>query len=207
MTKARDKAVFDTGQQYLGGVYAKALLGAAENAGNPDVVLQELDEFVDDVLAKVPRLDATLAAPGVTAEAKTAMLDKALGGKVTGELLNFLKVVARHGRFDCIQAIRQAARQQLNEMQARVEVLLKAADALDQATTDSIVSRLKEVLGKDIDLQIEIDPELIGGVVVRVGDTVYDASVANRLVRLKDELLSKTGQQLRDNLDRFSLAD
>ena len=99
MTKARDKAVFDTGQQYLGGVYAKALLGAAENAGNPDVVLQELDEFVDDVLAKVPRLDAALAAPGVAAEAKTAMLDKALGGKVTGELLNFLKVVARHGRF------------------------------------------------------------------------------------------------------------
>ena len=56
-------------------------------------------------------------------------------------------------------------------------------------------------------MQIDVDHELIGGVKLRIGDTVYDASVANRLVRLKDELLSKTGQQLRDNLDRFALAD
>lgn len=207
MTEARDKAVFDTGQQYLGGVYAKALLGAAERVGNADAVLDELNSFIDEVLAKVPNLDVTLTSPRIAVEAKTAMLDKALGGKVSVELLNFLKVVARHGRFNCIRAIRQAARQQLNDLRGRVEVFLSAAQLPSQQSLELIGSRLKALLGKEIDLQVDVDDALIGGVKLRIGDTVYDASVANRLVRLKDELLSKTGQQLRDNLDRFALAD
>lgn len=207
MTEARDKAIFDTGQQYLGGVYAKALLGATEKVGNSEAALDELNSFVDEVLAKVPNLEATLSSPRIAAETKAAMIDKALGGKVSIELLNFLKVVARHGRFDCIEAIRQAVRQQLNELRGRVEVYLVAAQPLAQESLDLIVNRLKTLLGKDIDLRVDVDDELIGGVTLRIGDTVYDASVANRLVRLKNELLSKTGQQLRDNLDRFALAD
>ena len=207
MTQAREKAIFDTGQQYLGGVYAKALLGAAEKAGNAELVADELNSFIDDVMANLPSLESTLVSPRVAAEAKTAMLDKSLGGKVSVELLNFLKVVARHGRFDCLRAIRQAVRQQLNDLRGRVEVLLTAAQPPNQESIDLIVNRLKALLGKDVDLQVDVDSELIGGVKLRIGDTVYDASVANRLVRLKDELLSKTGQQLRDNPDRFALTD
>lgn len=207
MTEARDKAVFDTGQQYLGSVYAKALLGAAEKVGNAEAVLDELNSFIDDVLANVTNLDSTLGSPRVAVETKTAMLDKALGGKVSSELLNFLKVVARHGRFDCIRAIRQAVRQQLNDLRGRVEVFLRSAEPMSRESIELVVNRLKAVLGKDVDLHADVDSDLIGGVVLRIGDTVYDASVANRLVRLKDELLSKTGQQLRDNLDRFALAD
>ena len=207
MTEARDKVLFDTGQQYLGTVYAKALLGAAEKVGNADLVVDELNSFVDDVLAKVSGLSSTLTSPRVASEAKAAMLDKALGGKVSTEMLNFLKVVARHGRFDCLGAIRQAAQHQLNDLRGRIEVFLYAAQLPSHESIELISNRLKALLGKDIDLQVHVDQELIGGVKLRIGDTVYDASVANRLVRLKSELLSKTGQQLRDNLDRFALAD
>ena len=207
MTEASKKAVLDTGQQYLGAVYAKALLGAAEKVGNAEAVVDELNSFIDGVLDKVPNLGETLSSPRIAVELKTAMLDKALSGKASVELLNFLKVVARHGRFNCVEAIRQAAREQLNELRDRVEVNLVTAEPLNSDSIELIVNRLKVVLGKDVDLHVDVDPELIGGVVLRVGDTVYDASVANRLVRLKDELLSKTGQQLRDNLDRFALAD
>ena len=207
MTEVREKTMFDTGQQYLGAVYAKALLGAAEKLGKAEALLDELDAFIDDVLAKVPQLDATLVSPSVAFEAKTDMLDKALSGKVSVELLNFLKVVARHGRFDCIRAIRKAARLRLNDLRGRVEVFLRSAEPISQQSIELVVNRLKAVLGKEVDLRVDVDSELIGGVVLRIGDTVYDASVANRLVRLKGELLFKTGQQLRDNLDRFALAD
>ncbi|MCA9124205.1 MAG: ATP synthase F1 subunit delta [Planctomycetaceae bacterium] len=207
MTEARDKVLFDPGQQYLGTVYAKALLGAAEKVGNADLVVSELGAFVDEVLANVRGLSATLASPRVAIETKASLLDKALGGKVSTELLNFLKVVARHGRFDCLGAVRQAAQQQLNDLRGRVEVFLYAAQSPSHESIELISNRLKMLLGKDVDLQIHVDQELIGGVKLRIGDTVYDASVANRLVRLKNELLSKTGQQLRDNLDRFALAD
>jgi F-type H+-transporting ATPase subunit delta len=95
----------------------------------------------------------------------------------------------------------------LNELRGRVEVFLCAAEQPSQESIELIANRLKALLGKDIDLKVDVDHELIGGVKLRIGDTVYDASVANRLVRLKSELLSKTGQQLRDNLDRFALAD
>ncbi len=207
MAKALRKVVFDTGLQHLGAVYAKALLGAAEKVGKSELVVDELNSVVDDLLTKLPRLEAVLVAPRVALDVKTGMLDKALRGKVSEELLNFLKVLARHGRFNCIQAIQQAAGEQLNEMRGRLEVRLRSAEPLDQASLSLVTERLRAVLQRDIDLQVEVDSELIGGMLLRIGDTVYDGSVANRLVRLKDELLSKTGQQLRNNLDRFALAD
>lgn len=207
MAEADQKTVFDTGLQYLGGVYAKALLGATEKAGNTDSVLDELDSVVDDVLAGVANLEITLAAPRVPLEVKTGMLDRAFGGKMSAQLLNLLKVLCRNGRFECIHAIRKAAHEQYNELRGRVEVLARSAEPLEGDAIKLVRTQLQASLGRDVDLKVSVDPELIGGIVLKIGDTVYDGSVVNRLASLREALLQKTGQQLRDNLDRFALAD
>ena len=199
--------VLDSAEQHLGGVYAKALLGACDKAGNTSAVLEELDGLLDDVLAKLPDFRTTLCSPRVPHEEKVRLIDAAFGGKVSVELLNFLKVVSSHGRFDCLEAMRQAFHQQYNESTNRIAVKVQTAEPLDEASLQAMSERLKASLGADVILSTSVDPDLIGGLVIRIGDTVYDGSVANRLVQLRNSALQQTIQEIRQSLDRFTLAD
>lgn len=207
MAASKHDTVFDTGQQYLGSVYAKALLGASEKAGETAAVLEGLQSLVDDVLEQAPGLQATLASPRVPLDAKEKMLDSAFAGRMAPTLLTFLKVVCRRGRFDCLRAILLATRQQYNELRGRVEVQLTSADALSAADLEATTNQLRAALGRDVDLQVKIAPELIGGLVIRVGDTVYDGSLANRLKQLRNDLVATSSQQIRGELERFAAVE
>src|SRR5690349_6370217 len=110
-----DAEAVDTGAQNVAGAYAKAFIGAVEKAtagkaGAEDAVLAELDSWVDDVLARQPKLNSVLGSAMVTPEDKFRMLDRALSGKADPLLLKFLKVLATHGRLDLTRAVRDAAR-------------------------------------------------------------------------------------------------
>jgi len=204
MSKAvRQPSVFESGQEHLGAVYAKALLGAAALAGRAAVV-DELDSFVDDVLDRLPSLEATLGSPRVPADAKLTLLDKGLSGRMSGTLLTFLKVVCRHGRFNCLRAVRQAARQQWNELEGRVDVQVRTPQPLNADTCQLVTRRLEALLGKRVNLSVREDESLIGGMVVRVGDMVYDASVANELRRVRESAVDLVIHAARESLERFA---
>jgi len=204
MAETKHETVFDTGQQYLGSVYAKALLAAGEKAGETDAVLEGLQSLVDDVLEQAPGLEATLISPRVPLEAKENMLQTAFGGKTAPTLLTFLKVLCRRGRFDCLRAILRATRKQYNELRGRVEVQLTSADPLSASELESTTNQLRSALGRDVDVQLNVVPDLIGGLVIRVGDTVYDGSLANRLRRMRNDMVAQSTQQIRGELDRFA---
>lgn len=192
----------DSTRQRLGMVYAKALLSAA--GGDVDVVIEELDSFVNDVLAATPQLQNALASPRLALEEKEGILDKAFGDKMNATLLRFLKVVVAHERGDCYGDIQRAATVLYNEQQGRVEVQVRTAEPLDDAAANDIRHRLSSNLGRDVLVDYQVDPELIGGLVVRVGDTVFDGSVANRLARMREATLQQTTQTIRNSLQRFA---
>jgi len=207
MAETKHDTVFDTGQQYLGSVYAKALLAASENAGETEAVLEGLQSLVDDVLAQAPGLESTLVSPRVPQEAKEKMLDAAFAGRMAGTLLTFLKVLCRRGRFNCLRAILRAARKQYNELRNRVEVQVSSAEPLSASDLEATTNQLRVALGRDVDVQVKIVPDLIGGLVIRVGDTVYDGSVANRLKKLRSDLIATSTQQIRGELGRFAAVE
>ena len=182
------------------------MLGACEKSGTTETVVEEL-ENIASVMAELPQVEATLESPRVPWESKDRMLNSAFADKVSTELLNFLKVVTRRGRFDCLGAIAVSAREQFTELRGRVRVEVRTADALDAETLSLVADRLRVALGREVDLAVSVDDSLIGGLVVRVGDTVYDASVANRLGRLREELKLKSTQKIRQNLEQFALAE
>ena len=203
----RPPTVFDTDQQHVGGVYAKAVLGAAVKLGLARQILEEMDSFVVDVLDRLPMLEATLASPRVPLEAKYRLLDKALGARMSPMLLNAMKVIGRHRRFDCLRAIRRALHEQYDKLLVRVEVQVRSAQPLPEALRVAVVARMETMLGAEVRLIESVDPNLIGGLVVRVGDRVYDASVANWLVRLRKEAIEKTAQTIKEALERFEIAE
>ena len=197
--------VIDSGRQHLGSVYAKALLGAAEKAGQSRQVLEELDSLVTDVLNQLPQLDAAFISPRLAPEEKAALIDKAFGGRMSITLQHFLKVVAKHERLDCLRAILRAAKKLYNEMSGRVDVRLETAAPISNPMRERIVARLTQLLGREVVLTSEVNEELLGGLVVRVGDTVYDGSLAARLKQMQEVTVQRTTQQLRESLDRFAV--
>ena len=201
------KTSVDTGQQYLAAVYAKALLGATERAGNTEAVLEELEALLSEVFQQLPKLESALTSPRVGQEEKLRLLELAIGSRVSQSLLDFLKVLARRGRLDCLRAITRAARQQLNEIRGRVEVTLVTAEPLGEDSTRQAAERLQTALGQEIDLSTSVDPDLIGGAIVRVGDTIFDGSVINRLEQMRRTAHTNSAQKMRDELDRFATSN
>lgn len=207
MADSEHSSALDTGRQYLGTVYAKALIAAAESAGNTEAVLEELDAFVNEVLNKVPKLEAVLSSPRVPFESKERTLDRSLGKSMSPQLLNFLKVLTRRGRFDCLRAVRQSAHDMFNKLRGRIEVHLTTAEPLDSATRDLVLLKLKSSLKSEIDLKTYVDRDLLGGLVIRLGDTVYDGSLANQLARLRNDLVAAATQRMRTDAERFAVAN
>ncbi len=196
----------DIGKQQVAAVYAKGLLGASEKAGVTESVLEEFDSLVDDVFEQLPQLEATLSSQRLSVAEKLGVLDRAFGGRMSDNLLTFLKVVAQHGRLDCLRQIRRAARTQLNELRHRVEVYVTTAEPINDDLRSRIADALRNYLGREIDLIADVSPELIGGMVVRVGDTVYDSSVLNKLGQMRSQAIQRAVREMREHADRFSQA-
>ncbi len=194
----------DIGRQQIGGVYAKAFLATAEKEGTARELLDELGSLVLHTLDKQPAFEATLASPRIAAEEKVEMLDRVFQKRVSAGLLTFLKVVCRHDRLDCLREIHAALKQQYNESRGVVEVHLTTAQPLDEKLTRRIEQTLTQHLKQDVELQRATDPLLIGGMIIRIGDMVYDSSVRQRLFSLRQQTVDKTVQQMRSASDRFA---
>ena len=200
---AQSSHTFDPGQEQIGTVYAKALVAAAEKAGQSDQVVEELEEVVTEVFDKLPQVAAALTSPRLKHEDKLLMLDKAFGGKVSTTTLTFLKVLSRHGRMGSIRATARSARKLLNESRNRVEVEVRTAAPLSNTLREAISTRLAAILGTEVVLNTKVDPELLGGLVVRVGDTLFDGSLSSKLLSMRTQAIERTAARFRDSLNKF----
>jgi F-type H+-transporting ATPase subunit delta len=203
MDETKQPNVFDSDQQQLGDVYAKALLAFGVESGNLDQLVEELGGVVD-VIENVPGLKSALESPRIGLDAKSQLLDKALAGRVEKGLINFLKVVGKKGRFDCLGSIAASARVMQDEMSGRVQAVLTSASEIDESVKNKIAEQLTKVLGKTVSLQSTVDPKILGGMVVRIGDTVYDGSVVNQLAQVRARAIKSASDAIREKLDRFA---
>jgi len=193
----------DVGVEHIGDLYAKGLLGAAEKAGQTAAVLEEFDALVYEVLARFPKLEAVWASILVSPDDKSGMIDRLFGGSMSPLFVSFLKVVARHGRLDCLRAIHAQTRVLYDNLKNRIPVLLTTAEPVDPALIDGIMENLRSKLGGEPVLEQVTDPSLIGGAVLRVGDTVYDGSVANQLKNLRQQVIDRSAHEIQSRRDRF----
>jgi F-type H+-transporting ATPase subunit delta len=118
-------------------------------------------------------------------------------------MLNFLKIVGRKSRFDCIASIRTSVHHLHDEIAGRVRATVTTAQPADDGAIKQLAQRLSRKFGKEVIISTETDPRIIGGLVVRVGDTVYDASIVNQLQQMRTKTVKRTSDAIRQSLDRF----
>jgi F-type H+-transporting ATPase subunit delta len=193
----------DVAAEQVAAVYAEAFLGAATAAGRADALVAELDSLVTDVLEPFPELEKILASAVVAHEEKEKVLDHVLGGQADPLVLSFLKVLSSRGRLDCLRAVRRQVHAAYERMQGQVRVRVSTAAPLDPALAGRIAEALRPILPGEPVLEEAVEPGLIGGIVVRVGDTVYDASIATQLENLRQQIVDRSAHEIQSRRDRF----
>lgn len=172
--------------------YANALAdvvtGASSAAVRPEIAAAELRAF-QSTLAGSPELHNALITPAVPVGRKRAVVLRIADVlKLSGISKNFLQVLIDHRRIGSLGAIVDSFEVVLDERLgfARAEVI--AASQLSEPQRDALNTQLERLTGKRLRMRFEVDPALIGGVVARIGSTVYDGSVRGQLQTIEQRL-------------------
>lgn len=184
-------AAFATGDARIARVYAEALLASAEKEDAVERIGDELNELVDGVVGKSPVLRNFFGSPVINRHVKAPVLANALSGRVSKLLDHFLRVVNQNGRLGLLRQINKAYTDMLDTAADRVRVSVKTAVPLGPEQQASLTEELARALKKKPLLNLSVDPDLLGGVVVRWGDRVIDTSVRTRIQTLRALLLER----------------
>jgi F-type H+-transporting ATPase subunit delta len=207
-TNGRPKhdTVMDVTEEQIARVYAKAFLGAIEGSGSADGIVEELSSAANDVVAKFPKLEQALQSSLVSEEQKEQLLDRIFSGKASKHVLNFLKVLARHGRLGILRQVARWTARLHAQRSGRTDVEIRVATPLTDEARHEIEGLVRRALKTEPVLQVKVDPSLIAGIVIRVGDRVYDGSVSSQLERTRKKIISQATEQIETRPERFSVA-
>jgi len=170
--------------------YAEALLLAAEAHGMAEVERYgELMEAVAGAVQAEERIAVALESPRVSKATKAALLERALGDLAPAEFVRFLQAVVRRGRQGLLGEIAQQYHALVDAKLNRVHAGVTLLEEPDARLEKAVIERLSRAIGKEVRAHFRADRGILGGVVVRVGDRIYDGSVRRKLAVLRRKML------------------
>jgi F-type H+-transporting ATPase subunit delta len=168
--------------------YAQAIYEIAAENQALDAVEQEL-LLVQQTLKDVEELSTLLYHPQVPVEAKKETLMKVFGEQLTDYVRNFLLLLIDKRRETALSAIIKEYRQLANQARNIAEAEVTTAIPLGDGQRQTLSAKLSAVTGKNVVLRTRVDEDILGGVIVKIGDKLIDGSVLRQLQSLKDALL------------------
>jgi ATP synthase F1 delta subunit len=170
----------------IASVYARSLFEVAKEQDKLDKVRDELGEFAD-ALNESRELQVFLFSPYFSTREKSEGLDKAISG-ADETTVNFLKLLIEKHRMPVLFRVRAELDQLWEDENRLLPVTVTSAVELPKATVKQIGDRIAEQTDRKVDLQSNVDPDILGGIVVRVGNSVLDASIRNRLENFRKQV-------------------
>jgi F-type H+-transporting ATPase subunit delta len=199
--------VFDVSVERLARVYAQAALDAAGDRAGQDALMAELETLRDEVLDRAPRVRELFASSLISRDEKLAMVDRMFSGRVSPTTLNVLRVLARHGRLGVLRDVIAAARKMWEKRSGRQPVELETANPLAPELEQELLSTFARVLGADPIVSARVNPDLIAGFVIRVGDRVFDGSIRSRLEAMRKSMIARATEAIQTNPHQFFSAE
>jgi len=188
-------------------VYAEALLNAAEKAGQAEEVLAEFEALLQTIEAPRSVVRKFLASGVISRETRGEAIRKAFDGRAHPILVDFLLVVNDHERMPLLPAILFEARELRDRRARRLPVHVTSAMPLPDDQLEGIKDAVRKRLRWEPLLETKIDPELLGGVQLRIGDWLFDSSIRTQLNEMRKELIERSSHEIQSGRDRFSSAN
>ncbi len=171
--------------------YANALADVALAQGAADAAVKQLADFAS-AFGVSAELRNFLSSPAVARDAKHGVIEKICSRVGAGKIIrNFLFVIADHHRSHILPEIVASFQEVIRQRQGIAEAEISSAVELSAAQKKRFAQSLERLTGKKIQAKYSLDPALLGGAVVRVGDTIYDGSVRNSLNEMRARLVAE----------------
>lgn len=167
--------------------YAEALFQLSEDDNITKEIYNELHNVVDIVKSNKD-LDNVLKSPLVAKSEKVQLIEALFNNKINNNLKNFLKILVEKGRISSLKSIELTFKQLLNEKNNVIEGTVISAIPLTGEKVKELEKTLSKKYNKNVTLENEVDESILGGVLVRLGNTQIDGSVKTRLNNIKDQL-------------------
>ena len=206
LKSTRHETVMDVTEEQIARVYADAFMAVAAKTASPSDLVDEVRSIVDDVLSVYPALDQSLRSELVSSEEKAKLLDRIFGQRASQEVINFLKVLAAHGRLGLLRSIARLLTKLDAQRRGLTEVEVRVAMPLDTGIRGEIENKLRSALGREPVVREVVDPSLLAGIVIRVGDRVYDASVHTQLEHARRGVIDRITEDIESDSSRFMVA-
>jgi len=168
-------------------VYAEALFELALEKGQAEDLEVEFGHLAD-LIRDQSEFALFLESPAIAKADKKACLTKVFEGRISDLLIDFLKVVAEKDRLDCLLDMQAGFSRLADQHAGRIQGILTTAVELSQEQQDRISKQIDLAMNKTIELETLVDPSILGGMVLKIGDTLMDGSVKRSLGRLEKQL-------------------
>ncbi len=185
----------NTDQTTIAEVYARSLLELATERGESDTIDREFAEFAAQLRAN-PDFKAFVTARVIDADQRRKSLDVMFQGRMSELLLNALHVLNDKGRLEIVGEVQRLYHELTLEQQAIVEVHVSAAEPLSDVMRTRLQQLMESRTGSTVRLVENVEPRVLGGLIVRVGDQQIDMSVARQLRRFQERLLEHADQHI-----------
>jgi F-type H+-transporting ATPase subunit delta len=170
----------------IAAVYARSLFEVASEQDKLDLIRDQLGAFAD-ALDESRELQVFFFSPYFSTAEKEDGLDRAISD-ADPTFVNFLKLLIENHRMPVIFRVRRGYEELWEDENQLLPVQITSAVELDKGTVEQIGDRIAEQTGRKVDLSSSVEPDILGGIVVRVGNSVLDASVRNRLEQLRKQV-------------------
>jgi F-type H+-transporting ATPase subunit delta len=200
---SQQKQAFDVTVEQLARVYAKAALDAAEVKGTAEILVEELNELTTAVLDRFPQLETLLSTELISTDEKQQILNRTFSGRMTESSLGLLQVLAQHDRLVILREVIQSVQSLWEQRSGRVRVEVQFAVEPDPSLQQEVVTALKVLLQAEPILTTTLDPDLVAGFVVRVGDMVYDGSARTSLDRARQSMIARARESILQQPGQF----
>lgn len=179
----------------LARIYANAILQLAESQKEADALREELLDL-GKYLQGHPEIAEFFASPTVDADERRQFIDKALRGRVSELLADTLQVINRKDRLGLVPEIIEQFRQAHADLRGFVDVHVRSAVPLDDTQRAEIRKAAKHYAGKEPELVEAVDPDMLGGLIMQIGDVKFDGSVATRLRQMSENLAERGAKEI-----------
>ena len=203
MASGNNNERFDVHREQLAKTYAIALLHAAGDQGVAAGLVEELESLVIDVLDAHPQVEQTLGSHFLNHEQRESFLDAILGSRASELVLNFLKVLSLNDRIELIRPVARLVRESFDKSQNRATVYVRVAQEASAETLNQIRQTAASAFHIEPRLEVEVDPDILGGVILRLDDTVYDASIRAALEASRQQMLDGATEAIESAPGRF----
>jgi F-type H+-transporting ATPase subunit delta len=197
-----DSALDDPGTLAIARVYATAFLDAAGDKAADG--LEELTSFLDDVLARNEKFEAMLTTGLLNRDEKLRLIEKVVVPYASEFFADSLRILANHDRLDLLNEILAVATLEYEKRNGQQRVQVVSVKPLDEATLERVRESVSAAFKFEPILEPQTDPSLIGGIVIRVGNSVYDGSLRSWLKQLAKKMHQGSLHEIQSGRDRFS---